>query len=134
MEPLIKQLLEETNLRQGWQIPQELVEYQARVLAKFAEEPKFEPWPSYAEQYMTIRTQAALQHFADVCWFTRAVFPELGQHRGIQPSYYVQLGSAAYQRTQQLLLQEMARHFEFLAETALTAVRYNAGLREMWEL
>jgi hypothetical protein len=74
----------------------------------------------------------------DVCWFTRAVFPQLGEHRGMQASYYTNLGQNCYSRTLQyighdLTLELMIRHFDFLAEVTWTVIHSQGRFREMWE-
>jgi hypothetical protein len=132
-----KQLLEETNELQGWTMPKTVVNYTANVLAEYADRPRWQPEPSYAEQYMTIRTAKQAQALGDACWFTRAVFPELGERRGIGSSYYVMIGLGCYDRAlrehNDLALKLMRDHFEFIAEMALTAVRAQGGFRSMWD-
>lgn len=132
-----KDLLEETLELQGWTMPKTVVNYTTSVLAEFVDRPHWQPEPSYAEQYMTIRTAAEAQRLGDVCWFTRAVFPELGERRGISASYYVQLGEGCYDRVLRTVpdpaVKLMRDHFEFIAEMALTAIRAQGGFRTMWD-
>lgn len=134
----IQELLENSNEQHGWQVPKALTQYQSQILASFIDRPHWRPEPSYAEQYMQAQTTAALKTLAETCWFTRAVFPELMSTRGITHRYYTELGQGCYeriqQRTQNQVAELMSRHFEFLAETAYTAVRLQGELRQMWEL
>lgn len=134
----IFQILTDCNQQQGWDIPEHVVSYESRVLASKIDQPGWRPEPSYAEQYLTARTPRELLELGNVCWFTRAVFPELGQRRGISASYYTDLGQSCYQRvlkySEIAAIQSMCRHFDFLAETVHTAIRYHGQLREMWEL
>jgi hypothetical protein len=86
---------------------------------------------------MTMRTAGQAQALGNVCWFTRAVFPELGTRRGINSSYYVQLGQGCYERvlsqTELPAVKVLCEHFEFLAECAYTAIRLNGEFRSMWD-
>lgn len=135
---LIRDILEETYARQGWQIPELITDYQCQILANMLDRPDWQPWPSYAERYMQLRNSQEAQNLGNVCWFTRAVFPELRSHRGISPDYYVQLGQGCYElalrSTTAPAIKMMRDHFEFLAEAAHTAIRYNQHFREMWDL
>ena len=133
----IKDLLVETYDRHGWAIPVPVIDYQTTVLTEFVNKPDWQPRPSYAEQYMTMRTTGQAQALGNVCWFTRAVFPELGTRRGINSSYYVQLGQGCYERvlsqTELPAVKVLCEHFEFLAECAYTAIRLNGEFRSMWD-
>lgn len=134
----IRDMLEETYATQGWQIPQYIIDYQTNILASFMDRPDWQPEPSYAERYMTIRNANEAVNLGNVCWFTRAVFPELKRHRGITHRYYTELGQGCYamalKHTVTPTIRMMRDHFEFLAEAAHTAIRYNNGFREMWDL
>ena len=132
-----KSLLEQTLDTQGWTMPKHVVNYTTTVLAQYVDKPNWEPEPSYAERYLTIRTAAEAQALGDVCWFTRAVFPELKQRHGISSSYYVQLGEGCYDMVLRTVpdpaIKQMRDHFEFIAEMALTALRSQGGFRSMWD-
>lgn len=134
----ILEILEETYCQQGWQIPAAVIEYQCQILTEMVEQPDWRPQPSYAERFMQIRNRREAQNLGNVCWFTRAVFPELMQRRGISARYYTDLGQSCYQRALQdtvvPTVKIMLDHFEFLAEAAHTAIRYNQQFREMWDL
>ena len=132
-----KRLMEETLDRQGWTMPKPVVNYTTQILAEYVDKPNWRPEPSYAERWMTVRTAAEAQALGDVCWFTRAVFPELGQRRGISSSYYVMIGEGCYDRVLRVVpdpaVKQMRDNFEFIAEMALTALRSQGGFRSMWE-
>ncbi len=133
----IRNILEETYESQGWTIPKPIIDYQTAILEQFVAQPNWRPQPSYAEQYMTLRSPEAARELGNVCWFTRAVFPELMRRRGIPESYYVDLGQSCYDMavryTRQPVLEQFRQHFEFLAECAHTAIRYNGEFRSMWD-
>lgn len=131
---IFEQLLTDTNQRQGWDIPRVIVGFQAAILADHVDRADWQPKPSYAERYLQIRTAEQALMFANTCWFTRAVFPELGERRGIHSDYYVQLGQSMYREAGTgYTTAIMSRHFEFLAECAHTAVRHAGGWRSMWQ-
>jgi hypothetical protein len=135
---LFRTLLEETYNRQGWAIPAAVTDYQSRILASFLDQPDWQPRPTFAERYLQLKNAAEAVNLGNTCWFARAVFPELGERRGINSSYYVDLGTSCYARAMismpQPAIQLMYRHFEFLAEAAYTAIRLNQEFREMWDL
>lgn len=133
----IKQILTDTNDLHGWLIPNYVLEYESRILADRINKPNWRPEPSYAEQYMTINTVDQALNLANQCWFTRAVFPELGTRKGINASYYVQMGQSCYDWAQKNApsptLTVMRDHFEFLAECTYTAIRHYGDFRSMWD-
>lgn len=137
VKQMFRDLLTECNQLHGWQIPDDLINYEAEVLASKIDRNPWQPEPSYAERYMQLRTVAEAWELANTCWFTRAVFPELKQRHGIVESYYVQLGQGCLgrvmQHTDQAWIRRLHRHFEFLAETAYTAIRLNGEFRSMWD-
>jgi hypothetical protein len=133
----LRAILKETNELHGWLIPDYVVDYEARVLASKIDRNPWQPEPSYAERYMTLRTPAEALELANTCWFTRAVFPELKSRHGIQSSYYVQLGMSCYemvlQHTDTPAVRALSKNFEFLAETTYTAIRNFGDFRMMWD-
>lgn len=132
-----RNILTDTNELMGWRIPDYVIEYESRIFAAKLAQPNWQPEPSYAERYLSIRTSQQALDLANTCWFTRSVFPELGSRRGISESYYVQLGQSCYDRvlrdTDSQTVETMRDHFEFLAETAYTAIRHYGEFRSMWE-
>lgn len=133
----IRDILVETNERHGWTIPEYVVNYLARVLASKIDRNPWQPEPSYAERFMMLRTITEALELANTCWFTRAVFPELKQRHGVNPSYYVQLGSSCYEmvlkHNDMPAVRTLHKNFEFLAETAYTAIRHYGDFRSMWD-
>lgn len=133
----IYQILCETNTRQGWSIPTYVIDYECRILAERMDKNPWQPEPSYAERYLQIKRPSEALELGNLCWFTRAVFPELGSRRGITASYYVDLGQSCYsmvlEHSRIPAVQIMRDHFEFCAEAVLTAIRYNGEFRSMWD-
>jgi hypothetical protein len=133
----IKNILIETNQLHGWAIPSTVVLWQAELFAEKIDKNPWQPEPSYAERYLSIRSIQEARDLGNTCFFTRSVFPELGQRRGINSSYYVQLGQGCYdyilQRCDNPTVELVNKHFEFLAEAAYTAIRSYGDFRSMWD-
>lgn len=133
----IEQIVLETLERQGWVMPEDVYKYTTKLLTYYWDKPNWQPQPSYAECYLKINDPHSAQRLGDACFFTRAVFPELGTHRGIDSSYYVNLGQGCYtmllQYTQDTTIAVMRDHFEFLAEMIYTAIHAQGNFRSMWE-
>lgn len=132
----IRDILKETVDRHGWTIPLPVFDYTVRILAEKVSQVPFTPEPSYAEAYMSIKTPSEALAFGNTCFFTRSVFPELMQQRGVSSDYFVSLGQGSY--TMALThcpmphVKVLRDHFEFLAEVVYTAVRINGEFRSMW--
>ena len=131
------QLFADTLDRQGWTVPKALQKVMIDILVEKINKNPWCPEPSYAEQYLMARSPQALKSLGDTCWFTRAVFPDLGQHRGINASYYTDLGQGCYHRLLRhtgpdTTLELMIRHFDFLAEVTWTVIHSQGRFREMW--
>jgi hypothetical protein len=135
----IRTILTDTYELHGWSIPNYIVEYETEILADHISRPAWRPKESYAEQFFQIRTRRQALEFANTCFFTRSVFPELGERRGITSNYYVQLGQTSYDyvldssSVPSPTIQTMRDHFEFLAEAAYTAIRHYGDFRSMWD-
>lgn len=133
----IEQIVVETLSRQGWVMPRDVLDYTVKLLTQYWDKPNWQPEPSYAECYLKITDPMAAQKLGDACFFTRAVFPELGLHRGITSNYYVNLGQGCYSillhHTPDHTIEMMREHFEFLAEIAHTAIWSKGDFRSMWE-
>lgn len=134
---MIKDLFDECAERQGWQVPDDIKSYCVAILTDHINRPDWQPQPSYAEQFMNLRTTRAAIELGNECWFTRAVFPELMERRGIRASYYVDMGMACYERAltkiENPTLAKIVEHFEFTAEIAWTAIHSRGSFREMWD-
>jgi hypothetical protein len=132
----IRDILKETVEEHGWHIPQPVFEYTVRILADKVDKMPWQPEPSYAEAYLNIRTPSAALNLGNTCFFTRSVFPELLERRGLQASYFVELGQGSYtialKHTPMPHIQALRDNFEFLAEIVYTAVRMNGSFRSMW--
>lgn len=136
-EKEITRILEETLERQGWTMPKPVASHAVKILVSKIEQPNWQPEPSYAEVFMQLKNPSAALAMGDTCWFTRAVFPDLGSRRGISSNYYTMLGQACYDHAAQYydnpVLELMRDHFEFIAEIAYTAIWSKGDFRSMWD-
>ena len=132
----IRDILKETVEAHSWQIPEPVLEYTVRILADKVDKMPWQPEPSYAEAYLKLRTPSAALELGNTCFFTRSVFPELLERRGLQASYFVELGQGSYsialKHAPMPHIQALRDNFEFLAEIVYTAVRMNGNFRSMW--
>jgi hypothetical protein len=133
----IRRILTDTWDRQGWQVPDTVTDYATRILTERIDKPDWQPEPSYAERYMQLRSPQECLAFGDTCWFTRAVFPDCMNRRGISSSYFVELGQGCYAqvlRTYSIpAVQMLKEHFEWTAEMTYTAIHSNGEFRSMWD-
>lgn len=132
----ISDILKETITAHGWHIPEPVFAYTVRILAEKVDQMPWHPEPSYAEAYMNIKTPTEALALGNTCFFTRSVFPELLDHRGLSQNYFVELGQGSYsivlKHTDLPHIRAIRDHFEFLCEVVYTAVRLNGCFRSMW--
>ena len=134
----LRSILEDCWARQGFDCPETVTAYITRILADKLDKNPWQPEPSYAERYMQLKTPTEALELGNTCFFTRSVFPELGQRRGISSSYYVSIGQGCYEHVLRYSPIEPVKilkdHFEFCAEMTWTAVHSQGLLREFWDL
>jgi len=132
----IRSILEETVDIHGWSIPTTVLEYTVCILADKVDQMPWTPEPSYAEAYMMIRTPSQALDLGNTCFFTRSVFPELLDRRGLSQNYFVELGQGSYsialKYTNMPHIKMIRDNFEFLAEVVYTGIRLNGAFRSMW--
>jgi hypothetical protein len=133
----LKTILITTNEQQGWLIPQYIVDFEAKLLADKINKPSWQPEPNYSESYLKIKSPGDALSLANTCWFTCAVFPEWGSRKGISLNYYIDMGKSCYsivlEHNEIPTIYAMQKYFEFLAETAYTAIRHYGDFRNMWD-
>lgn len=132
-----KNILSETLELQGWEMPSPVVSYTVNILAEKIDKNPWIPEPSFASRYLTLNSVFDAQDLGDTCFFTRAVFPELGSRHGINSSYYVDMGQGCYDYVLRInpdpAIKQMRDHFEFIAEVVWTAVRAHGHFRPLWD-
>ena len=123
--------------RHGWTIPEATVNYIVALLAERVDRVPWEPEPSYAEQYLQIRTRQQALDLGNTCFWCRSVFPTYKSSRGYTPEYMALLGQSCYDRVlKEVEIQPLVHlrdYWEFLAEVTYTAVWSQGGYRTMWQ-
>ena len=137
IEQAFTTLMTDTLNRQGWNIPAKVQQHMIQILVNKIDQNPWQPQPSYAEQYMMAQSIEAIMALGDTCWFTRAVFPEIGAKKGLSSSYYTDLGQGCYNRVlaktgHNASIQQLRDHFDFLAEIAWTVIHSQGEFRSMW--
>jgi hypothetical protein len=133
----IRRILTDTWDRQGWSVPDTVTDYETQILLEMLARVPWQPEPSYAERFLRIKTVNECVEFGNVCWFTRAVFPQCLERRGLGERYFTELGQSAWdrviQRTGNPVLTLMRDHFEWTAEMTYTAIHAHGEFRSIWE-
>lgn len=133
----IRRILTDTWHRQGWQVPEAVTNYECHVLLSMLDRVPWQPEPSYAERYLKIRSINEAIEFGNVCWFTRAVFPDCLKRRGLKESYFTELGQSSWDRairiTNDATLIMMRDYFDWTAEMTYTAVHSEGEFRSLWD-
>jgi len=134
----IQAILTESWTRHGIDCPLYVKNYIARILAEKMDKNPWQPEPSYAEKFMTLRTPTEALELGNTCFFTRSVFPTIGERRGISSNYYVSIGQGCYEQVLKHsdipAVRTLYDHFEYCAEITWTAVYTQGGVREFWDL
>jgi hypothetical protein len=132
----IRDILKETITAHGWHIPEPVFEYTVRILAEKVDSMPWTPEPSYAEAYLKIKTPTQALALGNTCFFTRSVFPEIMERRGLSQNYFVELGQGSYtivlKHTDMPHIRAIRDNFEFLSEVVYTSIRLNGEFRSMW--
>lgn len=111
-----------TNTKQthGYTLPEHIEVYLVALLAENTDRPDFLPTKSFAESFLSANTPRKKKEFADTCLFVSGVFPYLGEKRGINRSYYRDMGTTSYEMLSEHwhpeLFSQLAQHFDFLAQ------------------
>lgn len=124
---IFRQLSESAQAISGIRLPKYIEIYGVLILADHMRRNRWEPDPSFAECYMTLRDAAAARDFGDECLFMCGVFPEYASRRGLTTSYYQSLGQGAYLRAakdlERDLFECLAKNFSVVSRWMLTVTR-----------
>jgi hypothetical protein len=90
------------------------------LLSYQTDRPNFLPETSFAELFLTANTAQRRKELGDTCLFVSGVFPYMGEKRGINRSYYSDMGITSYEMLANSwnpeLFSALAKHFHFLSE------------------
>jgi len=112
-------IVRETRANTGYELPEHIEVYLVMLLSHNTDRPNFLPETSFAELFLTANTPRKKKEFADTCLFVSGVFPYIGEKRGINRSYYRDMGTTSYEMLseswQPELFLQLAQHFDFLS-------------------
>lgn len=116
-----------TQATTGYELPEHIEVYLVMLLGHNTDRPNFLPETSFAEQFLTANTARKKKELADTCLFVCGVFPYIGERRGINRSYYRDMGTTSYEMLSETwhpeLFLQLAQHFDFLSEFIETVFR-----------
>ena len=115
-------VVRETKETHGYDLPVELESYIVFLLASHLDRPDFLPKNTFAEAYLKLErpyTQNAKQ-LGDTCLFVTGVFPSYGRDKGLNMSYYSNIGKSSYSMASEYLnidlFDNLSTHFDVLRE------------------
>ena len=118
----------ETKETHGYELPVELESYIVYLLASHLDRPDFLPHSTFAEAYLKLErpyTQNAKQ-LGDTCLFVTGVFPSYGQNKGLNVTYYSNIGKSSYSMAKEYLnidlFDSLSIHFDFLRNFIDTSI------------
>ena len=112
----------------GYELPVDLESYVVFLLASHIERPDFLPQSTFAEAYLKLKrpyTQNAKQ-LGDTCLFVTGVFPSYGQDKGLDITYYSNIGKSSYSMAKEYLnidlFESLSTHFDLLRTVIDTSI------------
>jgi len=113
------EVVKETQDKTGYELPEHIEAYLVMLLSHQTDRPNFLPETSFAEMFLTANSPRQRKELGDTCLFVTGVFPYIGDRRGINRSYYRDMGTTSYEMLSESLQPELflqlARHFDFLS-------------------
>jgi len=119
---LFEQLVREVVETQGLCLPWELQQYTTAVMAEYTDQPRVTLDKTFAEQYLTARTDLDCKTVADCALLVYGAFPNYRRHRGIDRSYYREIGRSAYSRIHREPFEMMSEHFDLAGDLVSATV------------
>ena len=114
------EIVESTEARTGYELPDHIKSYLVMLLSYQTNRPNFLPETSFAEMFLTASTPKQRKDLGDTCLFVSGVFPYIGDKRGINRSYYRDMGITSYEIVSDFwnpeLFGSLAKHFNFLSQ------------------
>ena len=120
-------IVKETQDKTGYELPDHIEVYLVMLLSHQTDRPNFLPETSFAEMFLTANTPQKRKELGDTCLFVSGVFPYIGEKRGINRSYYSDIGITSYEMLsdfwQPELFLQLAQYFDFLSEFIEVALK-----------
>jgi len=116
----INTLVDECQTVKGLDLPKPITIYCTAILADKLDKPLWEPQPTWAERYLTMKSAQDAKELGDTAMWAVGICPTYLTRRGMSRSYYVQIGQGAYLKASNELNQELytllSTHFLFVSE------------------
>jgi hypothetical protein len=131
------EVVQETKIRSGYEIPEQLESYVVMLLAYHIDRPDYLPEQSFAEAYLKLKRPAnySAKELGDTCLFVTGVFPAYGAKRGLNRKYYSSIGIGSYEMVAEVmhrdLFSNLARHFNFLSDFIELVITQNSKSAEI---
>lgn len=117
---VFRDCLIETSRQEGYVLPEDIEAYVAILLGSFVDEPDFLPSPTFTDAYIN-RTMPS-KDLADVCLFTRGIFPKYGDK-----THITTIGKSSYEDASRLLrmrmFKDISRNFEIVVKIIRISTR-----------
>ena len=115
---VFRDCLIETSRQEGYVLPEDIEAYVAILLGSFVDEPDF--LPTFTDAYIN-RTMPS-KDLADVCLFTRGIFPKYGDK-----THITTIGKSSYEDASRLLrmrmFKDISRNFEIVVKIIRISTR-----------
>jgi hypothetical protein len=122
------EVVRETKEIHGYELPVELESYIVFLLAEHIDKPDFAPETTFAQAYLKLErpyTQNAKQ-LGDTCLFVTGVFPTYGARKGLDITYYANIGKSSYSMASEYLnidlFENLSTHFDILRDFIDTSI------------
>ena len=113
------EVVKETQDKTGYELPEHIEAYVVMLLSHQTDRPNFLPTTSFAEMFLTAHTPGQRKELGDTCLFVSGVFPYIGNKKGVNRSYYRDMGTTSYEMLSEHwhpeLFSHLAKHFDFLS-------------------
>ena len=118
-------VVKETQATSGYELPHHIEAYIVMLLSDFVDRNDVPPSSSFAELFLTIKTNQQAKYLGDMCLFVSGAFPKLKARHGISRRYYQDIGSTSYEMASDMnidLFPTLSKNFVFLSEFIETTV------------
>jgi len=120
---LFEQLVREVIQTQGLCLPWELQQYTTAVMAEYTDKPDPTLGKTFAERYLTAETVLDCKWVGDAALLVYGAFPQYRQHRGVDRSYYREIGRSAYSRIHKQPFEMMSEHWDLAGDLVSATVQ-----------
>jgi len=119
---IFERLVTEVIQAQGLCLPWELQQYTTAVMAEYTDKPDVTLGKTFAELYLTAETVTDCKWVGDAALLVYGAFPQYRRHRGVDRSYYREIGRSAYSRIHRQPFEMMSKHFDLAGDLVSATV------------